>query len=297
MLDVLLLLMVTIWGSNFSLIKVALRDFPELPFNGLRLLIAAALLGALVWLDARRRRAAGRPAVPAFTATEWRRIVLLAIVGHLVYQLCFLAGVARTSVANSSLIFGCTPVMVAFLSSLAGHERIRGAQWAGAALSLTGLYVLVGHRAAVGTSTLAGDLLMFVAMTCWSLYSVLARPLLARHAPLAVTAWSMGLGAVLYGVAATPAARATDWAAISALSWLLMVISAVFAIAVAFLIWYTGVQRIGSSRTAIYSNLTPIVAMIVAAIWIGEPITTTQVGGATAILAGVVVTRRAPRDA
>jgi drug/metabolite transporter (DMT)-like permease len=226
-----------------------------------------------------------------FTPADWRRLVVLALVGHLVYQLCFLGGVARTSVANSSLIFGCTPVMVALLSSLAGHERVPAARWAGAALSVAGIYVLIGHGLSLSASTFIGDVLMFAAMTCWSVYSVLSKPLLSRHSPLAVTAWSMTIGAVLYALVAVPASRAADWGAISLQSWVLMVVSAVFALAIAFLIWYTGVQRIGSSRTAAYSNLTPVVAMAVAAAWLGEPVTTTQLGGAAAILGGVLVTR------
>jgi drug/metabolite transporter (DMT)-like permease len=104
---------------------------------------------------------------------------------------------------------------------------------------------------------------------------------------------SMMIGTVLYVALAVPALIDTKWHAISAASWILMVFSAVFALAVAYVIWYTGVQRIGSSRTAIYSNLTPIFAMVVAALWLGEPITREQVLGAVAILAGVFVTRSA----
>ena len=74
-------------------------------------------------------------------------------------------------------------------------------------------------------------------------------------------------------------------------SWLLMVASAVLALAVAYLIWYTAVQRLGSSRTAVYSYLTPIVAMLVAAVWLGEPVTGNQAAGAGAILTGLMITR------
>ena len=63
------------------------------------------------------------------------------------------------------------------------------------------------------------------------------------------------------------------------------------------MVWYTAVQRIGSSRTAIYSNLTPIVAMIVAAVWLGEPITRPQILGAALILSGIAVTRLSPARA
>ena len=51
------------------------------------------------------------------------------------------------------------------------------------------------------------------------------------------------------------------------------------------------VQRIGSARTSVYSNLTPVVAMIVAAIWLGETISGAQIVGAAMILSGIAVNR------
>jgi drug/metabolite transporter (DMT)-like permease len=282
--------MVVIWGANFSIVKYALRDFPELPFNAMRLLVATALF--LAWLWWRDRFASRRvgDGVP-ISAGEWRRIVLLGVVGHFVYQLCFLAGVARTTVSNSSLIFGCTPVAVALMASAAGHERVTLVRWLGTALSLTGLYVLIGRRTSWSFASLAGDLLIFTGMLCWSLYSVLSQPLLRRHSPMKVTGLSMAIGAMFYLLVALPAMTAASWRAISATSWAMMTFSAVFALGVAYVIWYTGVQRLGSSRTAIYSNLTPLVAIAVAWIWLEEPVGWNETVGAVAILAGVFVTR------
>ena len=94
-------------------------------------------------------------------------------------------------------------------------------------------------------------------------------------------------------VAAVPMMR-TDWSAISTTSWVLMTASSLLALAFSYIVWYTAVQRIGSSRTAVYSNLTPIVAMIVAAVWLGEQITGTQMLGAALILSGIAVTRLSP---
>lgn len=276
--------MVVIWGSNFSAVKVALRDFPELSFNALRLALASVVfLVAIAWQR--------RPETPRLNQAEWRRIAVLGGVGHLLYQLCFLGGVARTSVANSSLMLGCSPVIIAILASVAGHERLRRTQWIGAALSLAGIYVLVGRRATWSMATLSGDLLMLASVICWSLYSVAAQPLLRRHSPLIITGWSMVTGTVLYVVMAVPALRATDWLAISARSWALMAGSSILALAFAYIVWYTGVQRIGSSRTALYSNLTPIVAMVVAVVWLGERTGGVQIMGAILILSGLAVAR------
>ena len=137
LLDLLLLLMVVVWGANFSAIKIALQDFPEIPFNALRLSLASAVFLVAIALRGR----------PALARAEWLRLLFLGLVGHLCYQLCFLAGVARTSVANSSLIFGCTPVAVAVMSSVAGHERLTLPRWLAAVLSFAGIVAVVGHRA------------------------------------------------------------------------------------------------------------------------------------------------------
>jgi drug/metabolite transporter (DMT)-like permease len=295
MLDLLLLLMIVIWGSNFSVVKYALRDFPEVSFNALRLIIASAVFMAALAIGRARTNAGLRAPEPPVTWREWRSLIGLGVVGTGFYQLLFLAGVARTSVANSSLIFGCTPVAVAIMSSIAGHDRLTAARWAGAALSFTGIYTLVGLRAEISSATFAGDALIFGAMLCWSLYSVAAQPLLKRHSPLVVTGWAMTSGTAVYLVFAIVPMLRTDWAAISTISWILMTASALLALAFSYIVWYTAVQRIGSSRTAIYSNLTPIVAMIVAFFWLGEPITRIQMLGAALILSGIALTRVAGR--
>ena len=297
MLDLLLLLMIVIWGSNFSVVKYALRDFPEISFNAVRLILASAVFLAAIAVVRARAAAGRRPPEPSLTAREWRSVALLGLIGTGFYQLLFLGGVARTSVANSSLIFGCTPVAVAIMSSIAGHDRLTAARWAGAGLSFTGIYTLVGLRAEVSSATLLGDAMIFGAMLCWSLYSVAAQPLLRRHSPLVITGWAMITGTAVYLAFAIVPMLKTDWAAISAFSWGLMAGSALLALAFSYIVWYTAVQKIGSARTAIYSNLTPIVAMIVAALWLGEPIARTQLLGAGLILSGIALTRMAGRTA
>jgi drug/metabolite transporter (DMT)-like permease len=68
-------------------------------------------------------------------------------------------------------------------------------------------------------------------------------------------------------------------------------LSALLALNLAYVIWYMGVQRLGPARTSIYSNGVPIVAMAVATVWLGEPLTGTKVAGAAAVLSGVLLTR------
>jgi drug/metabolite transporter (DMT)-like permease len=125
-LDALLLLMTVIWGSNYSIIKAALREIPPLGFNALRMILASSLFLAAI---------CGTKGVPRLSRRDWIGLVLLALVGQFIYQLLFMSGLARTSVSNSALILGCTPIFVALMTAALGHERISAARWAGVALS------------------------------------------------------------------------------------------------------------------------------------------------------------------
>ena len=73
-----------------------------------------------------------------------------------------------------------------------------------------------------------------------------------------------------------------------------MTASSIVCLVLAYVIWYTGVQQLGATRTSAYSNLTPIAAIVVGWLWLGEPITAAQVVGAAAILGGVFLTRLSP---
>jgi drug/metabolite transporter (DMT)-like permease len=213
------------------------------------------------------------------------------VLGHFSYQLCFLGGLSRTTVSNSSLILGCSPVAVTFLSAAAGHERVSPRHWAGALLSLAGIYLLAGRGANLSGSTLTGDLLCLAAVMCWSIYTVASRPLLSRLSPMTVTGYSMAIGTLLYIPFGITDLQQLDWRAVSLSSWLGLVFSGVFALYAAYLIWYTSVQRVGNVRTSVFSNLLPLLSMVIAALWLGERLTADALCGAATIFAGVALTR------
>jgi drug/metabolite transporter (DMT)-like permease len=312
-LDGLLLLMTLVWASNFTVVKLAFTQFPPHAFNAIRLLLASVLF--LVAIALRRRPSAptraeaaqvtgtaspappesARPAAGGITPRDWAALAGLGLVGHLVYQASFMGGLARTTVANSSLIIGSTPVAIALATAALGHERVTRMHWAGVALSVFGIYLVAGQGFALGGPGMVGDLLMVVCVVCWTIYTVAARPLLSRLTPLVVTGYSMALGSVMYLPVGLPDLLTLDWGAISPGAWVALVYSATFALCVAYLIWYTAVQRIGNTRTAIYSNMVPVLALAMAVVWLGERVDIFKIAGAAAILSGVAVTRLAAR--
>lgn len=289
LLDFALLLMIVIWGSNFSIVKVALRDFPEIAFNAMRMIVGSAVFLSVIWFTSGPPE--GGPSRAKVTARDWRVLTFLGAIGTFLYQLCFVAGVGRTSVGNSSLIIGMSPVAIAIMSAFAGHERIRPMRWAGVMIALFGLYLVVGHNVDLTGATWRGDALMIAGMICWALFSVASQPILKRHSPLMVIGLAFSIGGALYVVTLLPWLVRIDWGAVSTFSWMLMLASALLSLNLSYWIWYTGLKKLGGSRTSVYSYLTPIVAMIVAAIWLGEPISSNQVAGAAAIFTGLLITR------
>ena len=284
-LDFLLLLMIVIWGSNFSIVKVALRDFPEVPFNAMRLVVATVVFMAVILATPARAR------LKTLTRRDWIELAFLGSIGTFLYQFCFVSAVKRTSVANGSLIIGISPIVIALMSAAVGHERIRPVRWLGIAVAMFGLYLVVGHGVDLSGESWRGDLLMMGGVICWATYSVASQSILKRHSPLIVIALTFSIGATLYVLTMTPILIDVEWRAISGFSWLLMLTSALLALNLSYWIWYTGLKRLGGSRTSVYSYLTPVVAMIVAAIWLSEPISGNQIAGASAIFAGLLITR------
>lgn len=284
-LDFLLLLMILIWGSNFSIVKVALADFPEIAFNAMRLVVATTVFLGVIFATPARAR------LKALTRRDWIELAFLGSIGTFLYQFCFVSAVKRTSVGNGSLIIGVSPIVIALMSAVVGHERIRPVRWVGIAVAMLGLYLVVGHGVDLSGQTWRGDLLMMGGVICWATYSVASQGILKRHSPLIVIALTFSIGATLYVLTMMPFLIAVEWRTISGFSWLMMLTSALLALNLWYWIWYTGLKRLGGSRTSVYSYLTPVVAMAVAAVWLNEPISSNQMAGAGAIFAGLLITR------
>ena len=291
--------MTVIWGTNYSIVKRAFAEIDPQAFNAMRMMIASAVFLAIILvLNRSARRAASAPGVdsvfhtPApLTSRDWLVLTGLGVVGHALYQYFFVGGLALTSVANSSLMLAATPVVIAIVSAVLGYERVGPLHWLGAALSLTGIYIVVGQGMSAEGTSLRGDLMMFGAVCCWAVYTLGAGPLMLRHSPVGVTGLSMAIGTLVYVPVMLPRLRATPWTALSAFTWFAIVYSALFALCVAYTIWYMAVREIGSARTAVYSNLIPIVAMLTAVVFLGERLTGGRLVGAAAVLVGVALTR------
>lgn len=289
--DFLMVGAVVIWGVNFTVVKLALREFNPLVFNTLRFGLATLVMMGILW---QRGRTPAERSLTLASRRDWGLITLLGLGGHTLYQVIFINGLARTTPANSSLLMATAPIWVAIIGLVLGIERINRVMWVGILMSFSGIALLIlsGNAVHLGGTTLMGDLLLLSCAILWAAYTTASKPLLARYSPLVLTAWSMVAGTIPLVAISVPAMRQQNWAQPSLVAWGAMAFSSLFAVVISYLIWYTSVQRVGNARTAVYSNLTPVAAIVFAWLVLGDALMPLQLLGAAIVLGGLVITRR-----
>lgn len=283
--DLAVLGLVLIWGANFVVVKASVGQIQPLAFTAIRFTLAALVmlvLGRLTKMSLRVAR------------DDWGRIFWLALIGNILYQPLFVVGLSLTTAGNSSIILAAAPTMVAVLTHWRGVEHLRPRAWVGVALAFGGLGLVIwgsGKELTLGSDTLRGDLMTLVAAFLWAAYTVMAAAVVKRVQPLVVTTLSLIMASVGLSLFAIPAFMAQDWRAVTLSGWGGVLYSGSLAIGLGYFIWGKGVQRLGGPRTAIYSNLVPVAAVIIGAIFLGERIGVLQIIGAACVLGGIVLTR------
>ena len=283
MTDVLLFTMALIWGVNFVVVKYATQVFNPVAFTGLRVGTVALFLTIVAF--ARGGITLARRDVIA--------LLLLGALGNGLYQLFFVHGVARTRAGNAALIIASAPAFIALIARARGMERVRPLTLIGIALSVVGVaFVMIGSAtSSTGEATLLGSVLVFFGVLCWSIYTIGLQPYTTRVDIIQLSAVTMVGGAVPLLIASTPALIETNWSAVGPGGWLALFYSSVISMGVAYFFWYRGLRVLGPTRTAVYANLQPIVALLVAWPLLSEVPTVFQAVGAATIIAGVFLTR------
>lgn len=277
-----LAVMVLIWGVNFSVVKGALGVFEPHAFNALRFLLASGFVLAVL-------RARNRLRLP--DRADLPRLIVLGVLGNVLYQVGFILGLDRTRAGNAALMLAVMPVIVMLLGVRAG-ERHRPRAWFGVAASALGVALVTGSALRLeGREALVGDLILIGAATAWAFYTVNAKPYIDRYGSLQTTAWTLWAGAIVLVLIGIPSLIRQDWEAVGPGAWGALFYSGLLSIGLSYLLWYRGVARLGGARTAIYSNLTPVVGLVVGAVWLGERITAMTLLGAALVVGGVVMVR------
>lgn len=271
------MLAAALWGTTGTARALAPPGADPLGVGAVRIAIGGVLLVAFVL-------ATGGSSV-ARLARLARPATLVCAIGVALYQLSFFSGVAVLGVALGTIVaIGTAPLATGLLSALLGLRPAR--RWyAGTAVAVLGVALLVLPEGPVRLDPL-GILLAVTAGVSYALYAVGAKSLLRENAPLSVMAAAFAGGAILL----LPVLALTD------LRWLWepagIAVAAhlgIVATAIAYALFGRGLALVPATTAATLSLFEPLTATALGVALLGERLAPAQIGGAVAILAAVAI--------
>jgi drug/metabolite transporter (DMT)-like permease len=278
------LLAVLVWGVSFPVMKALMTVVDPLALMLVLWLVALAVLGTVLG-------SGGAWRLPA--RDELPGLVTVGLVGFTLNQILYSWGLHLTTASHSGLIFTVSPLVVFGLSQALGQVRMGRLDAVGLALGVGGAALIIGWPAsgAAGEASLLGDLLTVGAAITWGVWTVLAAPILRRRGTVDGSFWITLTGTLGLIPFALPGLVRQDWT----LAWWAfagILYSGAVGGALASLLWYAAVRRLGAARTSIYANMESFFAVLAAALLLGERVAVMSLVGGVAIVAGVLLTRR-----
>lgn len=279
-----------VWGSTYLGIRVVVKEVPPLLGMGSRFLTAAILLGLVLSLRG------------GFARLRVTRHELLgcAVVGLMLPVLGNgLVSVGEDRGAPSgvtALLIAIAPLMITLFRFAAGDRPSRRSL-AGIALGFFGLVYLVvaGHRGTSGHLPLWPAVIVLFASTCWAFGSWVQPRLTLPADAFVMTVHEMWIGGVIMLVAGTVGGERLHPTTYSPHIWVAWGYLVVFGSMVAFsaYVWLLGNAPI--SLVATYAYVNPVVAVVLGALILSEPITAAILVGGAVIVVGVAVVISAER--
>lgn len=267
----LLTLAPLLWAGNAVVGRMLAPQVSPMTLNLLRWTLAAALLAPLGARALRRGNALW---------THWRWFAFLSLFSIGGYNALLYLALNTSTPINVTLVGASTPVWMLLIGKWFFHTPVRARQWAGAALSLAGVALVLsrGQWATLRNLHLvAGDVYILLASMAWAYYSwLITRPPAGSEGVSAHWA-SFLLAQVLFGLGWSAAFSGAEWLLTPAhIDWSWGVAAALVYIAVgpavtAYAAWGTGVGLAGPAVAGFFINLTPLFTALLSAAFLGEP--------------------------
>jgi drug/metabolite transporter (DMT)-like permease len=272
-----------LWGVNFAFVKYVLDALGVGPFLFIRFVTMPALVFVLLLVVFRHRIGATLP-----KREDWPRFLACALIGHTLHIGIVFWGIHLSTAFSSAVVLTSQPLFTLLILLVLGAERLRWNQVAGTLIAFAGIALFLSDKFSRGVVNAGlGDLVLLVAAACFSLYTVLARPLVARYGPLIVLSYTLFLGAPPLLVLSAPSFFAAELGRLTPMVWLGLFWSIALSSVVGWLVWAWVNHVRGIARSAPLLYLPPPIAGVVAWFTLGEQFTVLKIAGAGIAMAGV----------
>lgn len=275
-----LILLAAIWGSSFIFTRAIADVFGPIALITVRIVVAAACL--IVFLLPERRRIE--------FLQHWKTLAIIGVINSaipfilLAYASLFLTG------GTVSILNAMTPIFTAFIAHLWLHDKMTAQQFAGLAISICGLFILVWDKVSFNMQSWLPILAGVLATVFYGLSSNSTKKYLTGVSTMTASSGSM-LFAALFMLVLSPFFL-PDISKITALDWLYAVVLGVVCTAIAYVMLFRLIRTIGPSRTVTVTFLIPIFAFLWGFLFLGEVVTMRMIGATVIILSGMSLVLR-----
>lgn len=282
---------VVVWGASFIATKVALADLSPITIVWLRFAMGVVILGIAV---AMRRQFA----LPS--RNEWGYFALLGFLGITFHQWLQSNGLITSEASTTAWIVATTPVFMALLGWLVLKEGLDWVRISGILLAFSGVLVVVsdGNLAliSIGKFGAPGDVLILISAVNWAVFSTLSRRGLKSYPASLMMFYVMSLGWLFTSLLFIPTEGLSEISRLTTNGWIGILFLGIFCSGLAYIAWYDALQMLSAAQTGVFLYLEPLVAVVVAAVILAEPITWGSLLGGAVILTGVWLVNREQRQ-
>ena len=270
-----------IFAVNFSIAKQATPLWIK-PFglNVARVLVTTALFWLMVPFERRDRPVDRR---------DWLTILACALTGVTINQLLFIRGLSMTYATHASLIQLATPIMIPVFAWIFLREPIGSRRSLGLLMGVTGAALLILRRVdgSSADDVMAGNIMILLNAVSYSVYFILAKPLMAKYAPARFMRWVFTIGTCIITPIGWNEFTQADWASFTPQAWFSVGFVVIGATFLAYMFNIYALKHLDAGAIGSYIYLQPVMAAMVATLWYDEPFTFTQAISAALIFAGV----------
>lgn len=283
------LILILIWGANFSVQKYLLNTITPSGFLLARYLIMPVC--GLVLM-----RVTMGQFLPPLPRKDVFELARLGFVGHSLHVGIVCYGIHLSTPFSSSVILACGPIFTLLILRWKGHEKLQRTQVLGVTVAFVGVMLFLSEKLLKGDlRATGGDVILFVAALLFSYYTVQAKPMLEKHGSVLTMGYATLWGGLPVMLLSIPSGMEAPWASLGWHGWAAMAWSILISAFGGWLVWGWVNQVRGVAKTAPLMYLMPPVAGLFAWALTGEQYTAIKLVGAAIALMGVAYTQFGPQ--